>query len=180
MSNIEVEIRSFITKEQYDRLLDFFNKEGELVCTDNQETFYFSGQEDLRIQKNNYFSKVWLKKGKIHDEFREQIEIKFEKEDFDRLASLFLSLGFEIAIKWYRTRHVFKWQDIDVSVDYTKGYGYIIELEKMTTDEGKEKILDLLKQKMQLLDIPLTPREDFDKKYQEYKENWQKIIENHI
>ncbi|MFZ5364981.1 MAG: hypothetical protein ACOZBH_02145 [Patescibacteria group bacterium] len=58
MPSIEVEIRSFISKEQYDRLLEFFKQNAELVKKDYQETFYFDCDQDLRIQKNNFFSKI--------------------------------------------------------------------------------------------------------------------------
>ena len=64
---IEVEARSFITKEQYEKLLEFFKQNSKLLKEDYQETFYFNCEQDLRIQKNNFYSKVWLKKGKMHD-----------------------------------------------------------------------------------------------------------------
>jgi predicted adenylyl cyclase CyaB len=174
--NIEVEIRSFITKEQYEKLIEFFKKQGELVKEDYQETYYFDTDEDLRIQKNNFFSKIWMKKGNIHDDHREEIEIKFDKDDFAKLEKLFLAVGFGVEIKWFRTRHAFKWQGIDIAVDYTKGYGYIIELEKMSTEENKEKTLGLLREKLKQLKMPLTPKEEFKKKYEFYKKNWQKLI----
>ena len=52
--NIETEIRSFITKEKFEELLDFFKKNASLVKEDYQETFYFDCDEDLRIQRNNF------------------------------------------------------------------------------------------------------------------------------
>ena len=172
--NIEVEVRSFISKEKYEELLEFFKKEGKFVNEDYQETLYFDTKEDLRIQKNNFFSKIWLKKGKIHDDYREEIEIKFDRNDFEKLKKLFLILGFNVEIKWLRKRYTFKWQDMDVMIDYTKGYGYIIELEKISSE--KEKTLKLLKQKLKILNISLTPKEEFDKKYNYYKENWKSLI----
>ena len=174
--NIEVEIRSFIMKEKYEHLLDFFKKEGELVNEDYQETYYFDTEEDLRIQQNKFYSKIWLKKGKIHDDYREEIEIKFDKDYFEQLERMFSALGFNVDVKWFRTRHTFKWQGISVMVDYTKGYGYIIELEKMSTEEEKEKTLELLKQKLRILNIPLTSKEEFTKKYQYYRNNWEKLV----
>lgn len=174
--NIEVEIRSFISKEKYEELIKFFNKEGEFINEDYQETYYFDSKEDLRIQKNNFFSKIWLKKGKIHDEHREEIEIKFDKDEFEKLEKLFVFLGFNVQIKWFRTRHTFKWEEIDVMVDYTKGYGYIIELEKISNEEDKNKILELLKDKMKKLDIEITPKEEFDKKFNYYKEHWKELV----
>jgi uncharacterized protein YjbK len=41
MNNIEAEIRSFISKEQYDSLLDFFKTNAKFLKEDFQETFYF-------------------------------------------------------------------------------------------------------------------------------------------
>ncbi len=81
--NIEVEIRSFLSKEQYEQLLNFFKQNAQLVKEDDQETWYFEGEQDLRIQKNRLYSKIWLKKGKIHDDYREEIEIKLDKNQLE-------------------------------------------------------------------------------------------------
>ncbi len=173
---IEVEVRSFISPEKYLELIEFFKKEGKFVKEDNQITYYFDSDEDLRIQKNDFFSKIWLKKGKMHDEHREEIEVKFPKEDFDKLEQLFLTLGYNTKIKWFRKRHVFSWQDIDVMVDYTKGYGYIVELEKLSDEAGKQETLELLKSKLVSLGIILTPKEEFDNKFKNYEQNWQSLV----
>ena len=174
-NNIEVEIRSFISPEKYQQLLDFFHKEGKFINEDYQETYYFDAEQDLRIQRNNTHAKIWLKKGKLHDEHREELEIKFDRDNFEVLERLFLTLGYSVSIKWFRRRHTFEWQCISVMLDYTKGYGYIIELEKMSSEEGKAEALKLLKEKLQELNIPLTFKEEFEVKYKYYKENWRKL-----
>lgn len=173
---IEIEIRSFISKEQYEKLLELFKENAEFVKEDFQETHYFDCDEDLRIQKNNFGSKIWIKKGKIHDEAREEIEVKTTSEDFDKLGKIFSSIGFGVKIKWLRQRKQFNWDEIKVCLDYTKGYGHIIELETMGTEENKEQILIKLKEKLNELGIVLTPREEFENKYNYYKENWRELI----
>ena len=45
MENIEVEIRSFISKEKYEELLEFFKQNAELVKEDFQETHYFDCEQ---------------------------------------------------------------------------------------------------------------------------------------
>lgn len=175
MQNIEVEIRSFLTEEQYNHFLEYFKQNSTFVNEDYQETYYFDGEQDLRIQKNNFYAKIWLKSGKIHEEQREEVEIKFNKEDFSQAEKLFLNLGYKTQIKWFRTRNIFKWQDIDVTIDYSKGYGYIIELEKMSDEENKNKDLEYLKNKMAELQITQTPKEKFDAKYNYYKEHWEEL-----
>lgn len=172
---IEVEIRSLISREKYEELIAFFKKNSKYLNEDYQETYYFDSPQDLRIQKNNFYSKVWLKKGSMHDSCREEVEIRLEKKDFDSLNELFLSLGFNVSIKWFRTRHSFLWDNLNVTVDYTKGYGYIVELEKMTLDDDKESALRLLNERMKLLNIAVTPKEEFDKKFKDYKDNWKTL-----
>ena len=163
--DIEAEIRSFITKEQYESLLDYFSKNGKLIKEDEQETHYFDTKEDLRIQKNNFYSKIWMKRGLLHDEEREEIEIKTNKEDFDKLQKIFAAAGHNVKIKWFRKRHEFSWQDISVCLDFTKGYGYIIELEKMCSEEDKVAAIEMLKKKLSSLNIELSKREEFDQKF---------------
>ena len=65
---------------------------------------------------------------------------------------------------------------IIVTLDFTKGYGYIIELEKMASEETKDKTLELLKEKFNLLKIELTPKEVFKEKYGHYKNNWKSLV----
>ncbi len=173
--NIEVELRSFITKEKFEELLKFFSENSKLTKKDYQETFYFDHKEDLRIQKNNSYSKIWLKKGKLHDDAREEIEIKFNKEEFEKLEKLFNALGNNVKIKWFRERNQFDWNGIKVCLDYTKGYGHIIELERLSNEHEKLKNIELLKQKFKELDLEITPKEEFENKFNYYEKNWKTL-----
>lgn len=196
MENIEVEIRSFISPQKYGELLDFFKENAEFISDDNQETYYlqkipagdflsqepnrclvhgFDAEQDLRIQRNSAYAKIWLKKGKLHDDQREEIEIRFNTDYFGALEKLFSSLGYGVNIKWFRKRIVFDWEGVSVMLDCTRGYGHILELEKMSAAENQEETLRLLKEKLQKLGIPLTPKEEFDKRFAYYKENWKSL-----
>lgn len=55
--------------------------------------YYFNCEEDLRIQQNKLFSKIWMKKGAIHEDHREEMEVRFDRDDFNILEKIFLSLG---------------------------------------------------------------------------------------
>ena len=67
------------------------------------------------------------------------------QKEFEELEKLFLALNYQVDIKWFRTRFQFEWEDVTVCLDYTKGYGYIIELEKLCDDDQKLNMLELLK-----------------------------------
>ena len=176
--DIEVEIRSFIPKEKYEELIGFFNKNGKLLSEDYQETHYLDEKGDLRLQKNNFFAKIWMKKGKLHDEAREEMAVQLKKEDFPMLERMFESMGYKTHIKWFRNRHTFAWRGISVMVDFSRGYGHIIELEKMSTAAEKDNALALLKEKLKQLGIEQTPREEFDRQYNNYKNHWEELTKS--
>ena len=65
-----------------------------------------------------------------------------------------------------------------MSLDFTKGYGYILELEKMSNEENKEKNLLLLREKLKLLGVNETRKEEFDKIFENYKKNWKELTKD--
>lgn len=64
-----------------------------------------------------------------------------------------------------------------MSLDYTKGYGYIIELELLTTDLEKDDALETLHRKFAELEIPITPKDECKQRYERYKKNRKTLIE---
>lgn len=177
MKNIEVELKSFIDEERYHQLINFFDQKAKFVKEDNQITHYFTWPHDLRIQKNNFFSKLWMKKWTLHDEDREELEIKFDKEDFTKLQALFLNLWYETEITWIRKRLQFNRDGIEVSLDYTQWYGYIIKLGILSTSKNKHNNLQILHDKFAELAIDITPKEEFVQKYEWYKINRRTLIQ---
>ena len=84
-------------------------------------------------------------------------------------------MGHRIQVKWFRKRNQFNWDGIKVCLDFTKGYGYIIELEKMASEENKNQILSELRERLKELKIEETPKEEFKKKFEHYLENWETL-----
>lgn len=173
---IEVEVRSFLSEEEYKKLLEEMERKGEKVKEDGQITYHYDGGVDLRIQKNNDFAKLWLKKGEMHDKAREEFEVKFDRSDFEVLAEMLKVLDYEIESKWYRKRCKFNWNSFEVCIDHTPGYGRIIEIEKIC-EEGEEKeVYEKLGKALEELGIDKTPKEKFDERFRHYKNNWEKIL----
>jgi len=48
----------------------------------------------------------------------------------------------------------------------------------MSNEEEKAGIFKILKNKLKIINVNLTPKEEFDKKYKYYKESWKKLVEN--
>lgn len=174
----EVEARSFISKNQYRRLIKLFNKKARLIKKIKDRTVYFKAREDLRIREDNYYSYLILKGGKIHDDYRPEIEIKLNRNEFGKLEELFLALGFPIKVKWFRQRRIYQWQDLKVYLDFTKGYGYIIELEKIISKRNLVKVHRELSERLKSLGISITSKKEFNKKFNYYLKNWQAPAKN--
>lgn len=174
--SIEVEARSFINKSEFRRLKNFFDKKGKLTGEINDQTVYFSGPKDLRIRRDDSHAYLILKEGKIHDDCREEIEISFSREDFERLEQLLLVLGFKVEIRWQRKRRIYRWRSVKVFLDDTRGYGQIIELERIVSSKNKVKVHAQLVGMLESLGIKITPKEKFNQKFEDYKRNWRKLL----
>jgi adenylate cyclase class 2 len=174
MEKVEVEIRTFISTSQYAKLAKKLKKIAKFKGEINEETIY-CGSERLRIRRDNRASYLILKSGKIHQDFREEIEIKFKKEDFEKMKEILERIGFPVIAIWKRKRLVFLWEGIKVFLDETKGYGKIIELEKITDKKNKEKVYAKLKSKLKSLGIKkITPKEIFEQRFKSYLKKWKK------
>jgi predicted adenylyl cyclase CyaB len=172
----EIEVRSFISNEEYEKLLKMLKNSGKFVEENFQITVYLDCKKDLRLQKNIHHAKIWLKEGKLHEGIREEIEVKFSKEDFEKILEIFLCLGFKVKIIWLRRRLKFELDDMKVCLDDTKGYGKIIELEVLS-EKFDEKLQNELERKLEdLLGRKPTPKSVFEQKFKEYSEKWRDII----
>lgn len=173
---IEVEKRSFITKEKYDEIV---LKLKDNILETNQITYYFKGEKDFRLMHTKTYSKLWLKSGEIHDDAREEVEVYLDEKETSNTFKLLKSLGYEPEIIWFRSRKECDYKEIKITIDYTIGYGYIFEVEKLIEDdqnieEAKSQLDNLLKE----FNIEVSAKSQFSEKYEDYKINWRKYTED--
>ena len=105
----------------------------------------------------------------MHDNSRQELEVLFNRGNFKTIEEIFKTIGFEPEIKWERRRLIYNWDGLTVMLDHTKNYGYIIELEKIVDKKETKEIYDKLKEKLKSLGVSITPKQEFDRRYQEYK-----------
>lgn len=172
---IEVELRAFIPKEKYDELIKKYN-----VKSQKQITYYFNTKQDFRMMKTKDYTQLWLKTGKMHEESRLERVVKVDNKYRSDLESMLELLDYDVDIKWYRTRTKIDLEEnAQMCIDYTIGYGYILEIEKQVSEEiNIEEAKKLLERDFKNLGITISKKEDFDNKYKDYVENWREYTKD--
>lgn len=172
----EVELRCFISEKKYNELLRFFRVNGRFMHQENQITHYLDDTGNLRLQKNDKFAKVWLKIGKLHAVEHHEMEARFPREEFEELEKIFAVMGKPTRIKWVRSRHTFRWKGANIMLDYTKGYGHMLELEMLPPKGGEGAARKKLAALIGELGLKPTPKSELDRRYASYKRDWKKLV----
>ncbi len=175
----EIEYK-FVLKPKDKNILEKFlsDNDAKMVSEGTQDNWYYvaPGKNDLRIRRTDKEAYLVLKKGWMHDDDRDEIEIKVARADFLRLDEVFCSLGYKYDTKWYRKRTEYKYKNFSITIDFNAGYGWIAEIERTVQpgneEMAKKEILSLAKE------IGLKPatKELFNKMYEYYKKNWSHYI----
>ncbi len=176
MKNIEVEIQSLVSGKDWVRLRKFFDKKAKFLGEHHDKTSYFEKNGRIRIRIEPRAAYFISKSGKMHDKAREEIEIKFSKKDVLPAEEFLKSLGFPLQIRWSRRRRKYLWDGITVTLDDSKGYGKLIELEKMSDMRGRKTIQEKLLKKFKLLKIPMTSRKILDQRFRNYLKTWRRFF----
>jgi len=175
----EVEKRVFLTDEQYKSLLIKFNMKSKQP--ERQITSYYSAKDkyskdiDLRLMQTVDYTKVWMKRGKMHDYHRDEFdEFKIVPEYTLKAIEIFDCL-YDFKTKWFRERIEIKKQPYIICIDRSINYNAIFEVEisdeKIEKEEG-EKLLNIY---LQELGLEETPQEIQNKIYNNYVSNWSRL-----
>lgn len=143
---LEVEVKASFGEG---KLAGFMSLNPEFIRTEFQEDIYFNHpsrdfaetDEALRVRKanGNYFLTYKGKKIDSETKTREEIEISCSKEIID----IFDRLGFKKAAEVKKTRKIFGFDNLNVSIDDVSGLGGFIEIESGNY-EDLNKIFEIL------------------------------------
>ena len=176
MKNIEVEISTFVSAPEWKRLRRFFRKSAKFLGAHRDHTTYFDKGGRLRIRVEPKTAYLVCKSGAVHELAREEIEIPFSKRKVTSLGRLLTKLGFPIVVRWFRRREKYIWRGITVTLDDSKGYGKIFELEKMVRPRDKGGVHQGLLNKFRSLGIQPMSHKEMDRRYRSYLKNWKRLI----
>jgi len=152
---IEIEIRGRLTKEKFNEVMAFMEKEAKFK--DNYKRLSvdispgFNEKErswknltgvDLRIKKSGFKEKISAKIGSFNDKEREELDIKLDEGQILDTIKMFVKLGLDKGMIYQWESWEFDFEDFEVKLSkYTDNY-FTFEIE---SENGKNNPDDLAK-----------------------------------
>lgn len=141
--SIEVELRSRFSKEKYDQLLNFLNKNAEDLGADDKRVWFFVMPDKLLKVTHNISKKsgkVTLKLTKIgFGSSFEEIEFPISESDVEKAVKVFTEIGHSYLVEPTIERHDFRYKEVEIAVKYSRTWGYHAELEILLESNEREK-----------------------------------------
>jgi len=141
---IEIELRSLLTKENYKRVKKLLEEKAVDLGEDNKDVYFFLLPNKIVKVVNNTSQKtakivIKLNRlGKGRSDF-EEIEIPINPSDFEKAVKLFSALPFEQIQNSYQKRHNYRYQGVEIALKYSESWGYHMELEIMIDNLSKKE-----------------------------------------
>lgn len=170
--NIEIEIRGPLSKDQFLKLSEFFEREGKKKSEKNRVLIDYSTflegeikdrQKDIRLRVTNGIPEIVVKIGKWGGtEQRKELSVLTRQGEFDTLVEIFGELGFRKGMLCVRKSLVFEYKGIEFALVEVPGHSYYFEAEKMAADnENTDEIFEDMKSICKNLKLEVFDREHF-------------------
>lgn len=141
----EIELRSFLTPEKYEELLNLLPTKMNLLNKESLNTrkFQSSDNSDIRLRYSENRCEIVHKNGKASKLTRKEITINLpSKEELDKFAKILEAEGFEEVPPWTTHRmdfkYPFKGYNYDVSLQHTENFAHILEVEFASENEDEK------------------------------------------
>lgn len=151
--NIEVEIRGPLTKEQFDNLNKFMEKNAKFVNEkDRLSVMYFrdkipknsleikDDKVDLRVRVTNKKAEIVMKYGSWSgSDARKEFSFNIELNKFEEALEFLKYLGWSICVVYATKAKTYMYKDIEFGIIEVKNVGYVYEAEILTEKQEDVK-----------------------------------------
>ena len=164
----KLEQRTFIDKKTYENIVQFLEEHATVKESKRQIIYKYRCTYDFRALVEKDRMVLRMRKGNVD----EDILVAVSYEDHEKMLDILRLLGHTLDTQWYRLRKLFTYQDLEITLDKTFRYGYVIsvsiELPRDQVKDGTEKLYHFFEQ----FHIVLTSPEQFYQQYHHYLTNW--------
>lgn len=170
--NIEIEIRGPLSKEKFNSLVSFFDKEGKKLTEKDRvlidySTFLEGGVEnrnkDIRLRVTNGIPEIIVKLGKWGgSDQRKELSVLTNPNSFDTLVEIFGELGFVKGMLCARKSKVYEYKGVEFALVEVPNHSYYYEAEKMAHEnESAEQITEEIKKVCSDLQLEMFDQKTF-------------------
>jgi len=142
MDNIEVEIRSLLTEEQYKKIIVFLDQNSEEKDNDDRKTIFFM-IPDKTLKITNYLgkgkAKIALKVGNFVKEIsQKEYEVFIDPNQFDIAVDVFKNLGFDKIQNTEQKRINYKYKGCEIAIKWSPDWSYHFEMDKVIAESENQ------------------------------------------
>lgn len=150
MAKIEVEHRGLLTKEKFDKLKAFFEKEGKFLSEKKRfSLIYTSGSQveddrdvltDIKLRITNKKTELAVKHGKWSGkDARKEFNFFIDNKKFEDMIDLLKILGYHHVALMANTKLDYLFNSIEFSLVTVPEWGHYFEAEILTDEKSKDK-----------------------------------------
>ena len=164
---MKVNKRTYINKEQTDKLIKYFDEMAVSKKEERQVIYTYHSEADFRLIKTNDYITLDLKSN--NDEDVVFIHKKYEKS----MINILTHIGSYVAVKRFRTRHMYRYDNMYITIDENLKYGNVLRISFNYQEEiEKNKMLNEIEEIYQKFDIEVNSMETFLELYSKYRTSW--------
>jgi len=165
--NIEVEVRGLLTKEEYNKLIEYLDKKAQgKEVDDRKTTFFLIPEKTLKVSEkiSQGKAKVALKIGELTKvPAQTELEFEFHPRDFETVVDVFKNLGFtKIIPNSIQKRINYSLDGACISVKWSREWGYHFEIDcNLDASESIEEAHQYLRQIAHKLGVNIMSEKEF-------------------
>ena len=162
---MKVNKRTYINKEQTDQIIKYFDELAPNKKVERQVIYTYHSEADFRLIRTTDYVTLDLKDNNNEDVVF--IHKKYEKS----MINILTHIGSYVAVKRFRTRHMYNYDNFYITVDENLKYGNVLRIcYKLDSSENEKQ--EKIQKLYQYFDIEENDMEKFEELYSKYRNSW--------
>lgn len=161
---MKINKRTYVSKEQTDKIIKYFDEVADKKKEEKQIIYNYHTENDFRLIRTNEYVTLDLKSNEGEDIV--YIHKKYEKN----IINILTHIGSYIAVKRFRTRHIYSYDNLYITIDENLKYGNVF---RICYDENLKTIMEeKVKKLYNYFEIEESSMDKFEELYSKYRNSW--------
>lgn len=166
---MRIDKRTYISEEVTQKIIEYFDNDSTDKKVERQVIYTYHTESDFRLIRTKNHVKLDLKENDTSKESRVFIHKNYEKD----MLQILTQIGVYVAVKRYRIRHMYHYNEFYITVDNNIKYGNVLRISfDYENEEQKEKMLNNIQKIYDYFNIEANSMETFKELYSKYRTSW--------